>query len=1601
MSKNSKIITCVLLAVCILATMFTSASFSIFANDDTDKTKTAVFIGKSGSNAVANTFIPIDIPQSGTINEDVAKTANLYTGDTYFKLTFECKMLSGTKPIIGIMGVSSTDSNRDCTYSKPSWCDNAADVTVADGVCTAYFKVDFSHRFNEGGFGWRSFYITIGNAEHDGSGVSESDFDVSFIMSDVKLVTCDALHNVTDTTNRLPGISSENINFGGTYFYRSDGCSQWDSPYGSAAMQWHVDSSPVLVKEISVPVGYNTSADYDAANFTKHGETANLREYYTNSKYGDMYFEKLKNSNDKGFAIISDDLNKKFLYIEANHQGEPDNTTVDGYKPAKNKVGNIFLPITLGQYVLNGGATENQKVLLKVTFNATRIEGDASPVLGRIVGMKTGTEGKGSRAWGLSTVNVRGSAYYTNYNRSDNGGGVRPQCTYDAETGEFVGWVGMETANNDLATCWGIHEVLTIGNAEHVYQASTFDSTSFNSSFAIKDIKVDLYSTTISGNDITPKDLIAEDIAPAFTADTVDTEGAWSYNHVEGKSYSNHDNDLIRASQNSWHIDGEHSLVSFINMEDIKGYAKKYSLTEEGGKGVLSTFIKLESGKTYQYVFKSKYESDAKAKPFVEFTTKSGVKKVDTSNYKSDKDDFYNTVFVFKTPDNLANDKNVRIGIDFTSADISGTFGGFEIYEVGEDGMSKTEKNLIKTVFLGENATVVPYSAGENIGVWMKDGTLGNGSTTFTLSYKEDSFYAIPSEPQMLIFSGVNKNPTDDTSDYSNGDGKLTQSLRIETGRKYRFSANVKYAGTGMENDTVGFSLVYFNKAGTTKTLSDYTDLSDENKYLLKYEFDAPASLIKSGSSFKVTFNAPNGFVSGYLANVSLTEIDADGNEISDNLIDNGNFATGDDTGWTKSGSFYVYKFCDIPENFFSKNPPNNLHALRYRDTGDYQLLQQMVSGIKPNTKYELTYTSLVTGYDSSEPYGIVYQKLWNSDKTESSWTYMLDNEKNAELADPTVITTKQVLNEDKLKKAMGSNYDSSEVKDQSILVKKVFTTSESIRVGTDCNLSVRFYFMTASSGYISNYTLYELDEMGNRKGNNLILDGDFSSGFEVFSGNPGTNATPWNYTNDGVVRNIKLENGFFENHTVSETMIRSDGSAANQTYGNQLFVNPNSRYYFSGHYVKTNFEGLTPEVLYRSVSANGEYVSLPFEQYFDSIRYYFETEGGFTIPDDAVINSEGKADIIVRLSNRDHGKGYFCSLSLTQDNSSVNLFDDRKATLGKFISMEYDPEIFMPFEGDEGFEDGNWSGETVEEIKTGAILGTVIDEEEYTLSEITMKLAPGNKKTVTDDYGEYGFEDLEPGNYKLYLVESSGEELFCTDITVKAGILTTLPDIVYHEGSVQETTVYEEGTENGEKANEDEEYEDEEEEEEEEQESTNKNRKRIIRKRIIKKNKTNEKSNEDSGNIDSNVDDIIDDVDLDDDYDEIDDAEDVIGQKYGALKGYCYDSSGKLLSGIDIYVNSKSHHTKTNSKGVFKFDRIPPGEYKICTILDDGSVYVFRTVKIEAGQGKVIRVMMPDTESLPTWALILIIAGGVCLLGAGALVTILLILKKKRAAAL
>ncbi len=609
LSYSAKKISAVILSVCMIASLFAGLQISTAVAASVD-TETAIYVGNAGNNHHAAAFIPVDLAIEG----DKTNDGNALEGEQLFKLQFKCRMLSGSKPVVGVYRIDENAANNK-TYSEPDWCDQNS-VTVENGICTATVKVVFNKRVNPNSEGFRSFYLAIGNSYYDGSATTVADFDDAFVMSDVKLfwIDPDAEQGTEPDYNILPEFNSSNINFDGTYFFKYNGCDNWDSPPGAGTMKWHLFSSPEVIKEITVPEDYNTSEAYAAANFTKVEETEYTREYYTNENYEGRVFAKLNGSNDAGFEIISSDNNKKMIIIDANHEGEEDVNTKTGkeYAPKLNRAANIFLPISYGHYAMSGSTAENINFLVKVTFNAKQLEGSDAPVIGRIVGKKSNSSGRGSQALPKAAHNIAVGDYFSDpvgkhekyYN-----GDEELTYTYNAETGDFEGWMRVRCADNDYASRFGVNEIITIGNSEHVNSnGGKFDSTAFNTSFAISNIKVDLYQC--SGSPYKLGALIAEDIAPALYADTVDTDTRWAHQYTS--DVSNHARDCIRAPQNLWSAEGNVGMVHTENLTAC--ISEGHTLTHHEATDVTREYWSCSCGKNFKEAYAKTEITDLSAK---------------------------------------------------------------------------------------------------------------------------------------------------------------------------------------------------------------------------------------------------------------------------------------------------------------------------------------------------------------------------------------------------------------------------------------------------------------------------------------------------------------------------------------------------------------------------------------------------------------------------------------------------------------------------------------------------------------------------------------------------------------------------------------------------------------------------------------------------------------------------------------------------------------------------------------------------------------------------------------------------------------------------
>ena len=249
--------------------------------------------------------------------------------------------------------------------------------------------------------------------------------------------------------------------------------------------------------------------------------------------------------------------------------------------------------------------------------------------------------------------------------------------------------------------------------------------------------------------------------------------------------------------------------------------------------------------------------------------------------------------------------------------------------------------------------------------------------------------------------------------------------------------------------------------------------------------------------------------------------------------------------------------------------------------------------------------------------------------------------------------------------------------------------------------------------------------------------------------------------------------------------MVYSNGSAANQTYGETISVDASLKYYYTGNYVNMNSVGVNPQIQY--LAQDGTYKNYDTEMFYDSDRYYFEMV--FETPEDALITN-GRATVRVQINNLNKGKGYFTELMFTEDGKHINLLSNLSSSGSNYKFTNYDSGVFVFYYDDEKFDDGDWSGElsnNAYEVKYGIISGKIVDKNGLPLKGIKLKLDPSGKTAVTDEYGNYELSNLAPGKYKLYLVENEESELFCLEVNVQKGIASMLPAITY---SVDDGTV-------------------------------------------------------------------------------------------------------------------------------------------------------------------------------------------------------------------
>ncbi|NMA65287.1 MAG: right-handed parallel beta-helix repeat-containing protein [Clostridiaceae bacterium] len=235
--------------------------------------------------SIANVFIPIDYKE--------------FTGEAYAKLTFKAKLFGDSKPIVGVIR---SDYGGVGSYSEPRYADNGLDPndefprTYSEYdpqtmTFTAVIRLWYTSPYEQQSTGAFAA-ITIGNAEHNGPGVSEHDYSVAFAFADPVLKLLDDYGNEV-TENLIADINDNTLNFGTTYKHTKNPDRDANNIMFAPAQKWSIDTTAKFIAAYDIPDGY-FDPDYDGSNnkmlrLAGDGRTQHAISFQANLQPGETY----------------------------------------------------------------------------------------------------------------------------------------------------------------------------------------------------------------------------------------------------------------------------------------------------------------------------------------------------------------------------------------------------------------------------------------------------------------------------------------------------------------------------------------------------------------------------------------------------------------------------------------------------------------------------------------------------------------------------------------------------------------------------------------------------------------------------------------------------------------------------------------------------------------------------------------------------------------------------------------------------------------------------------------------------------------------------------------------------------------------------------------------------------------------------------------------------------------------------------------------------------------------------------------------------------------------------------------------------------------
>ncbi len=992
---------------CICVIPFSFGITSVAAATATTK---AIFIGKDmETNRVANAFFPIKL-------SDYTSVQNGYVT---VKLTFKAKMFSGSKPIVGRVtgysagngtnsqttvenSVSSTAAEQYCKYSSSTGLYEAkikmyvgsADQTLSNGVC-------------EG--------ITIGNAEHNGNGVSEADFDASFVFSDVKLEVLTSPK--VSGQNIAPLINEQTASFNGCYVHRGNNL---DTSVASNRMKnhllsaplgkWSIDTGSSLVKLVTVPADYTVST----ATYSKVAETETSREYYTSTSYADLKFAELPVLN--GYEVITDS-DKKMAVISANQIGEAS---------SMQKAANLFIPLCLDQYYTG---TAEKTAYIKVTAKIRTLSGTGQPMLGLLTAEENETVARPEKSYNLGDATHETGLTQNSYTKS---------------TGAYSGTVKVTLGSKTQTFNNGIDTIVTLGNAEHKASADAVDKASYTTSFAITDLMLDLYDDEMS--------LMAENLSPDLYSENIDTDYAYYYKAGSGsaKNRSNFERDLSKAPLNKWGVDGAPYLVNEMSVPSGYFTHTSHTFSHKNATSTSREYYSCSCGKKYADAAATELITATVANKKM-FVVKAGTDKISNIFIPLNFGGFANaeneyTYFKFTCKMRVYGDTLPIITKYVSSSDGTKTLMApdSDITEISYDKDTLTYTAVIR---IHRDVNAMPYEnanfrTGAHTAIAIgnakrtADSVYGTAYyTSFTLG--EPKLYKLLGATADSETTGSNLVPdiTDKTTDfttvYNYGstnsaennllgatadvyglDGKNSNAV-LETPQTTYFNPEiasekmVRLTGTG--NNAAVTAPAYLAPSTKYQLDVDYRAFAGVSPYFAVQTLSGTSfanistsatSLNETGRRYSVTFTTPSALKTAvdnnfrvtfgtaspaknngttYFSNITVRKVQTSG--LGNNVLFNGDFAFGSKTSITSSSvakqlynmdgsgalSYDKADLLGVPDGFFEGDGADTYdYALRFRG-GDYYEFQ-FKTNLVANKNYRLSYNYRAVG-DKPEIY--------------------------------------------------------------------------------------------------------------------------------------------------------------------------------------------------------------------------------------------------------------------------------------------------------------------------------------------------------------------------------------------------------------------------------------------------------------------------------------------------------------------------------------------------------------------------------------------------------------------------------------------------------